>query len=161
MPYSRLVETTVGAFVAMGLCALFVLAMRVSNLSFASLGNEGFYEVRAEFENIGGLKVRSPVKMAGVTIGRVAAIAFDSNTYNALVSLRIDKQYDRIPDDSGANIYTAGLLGEQYIGLTPGGSEEFLKAGTLITQTQSAVVLEQLIGQFFYEKAAEDKGGNQ
>ncbi len=158
MLQSRMVETTVGAFVAMGLAALFVLAMRVSNLNFASLGDAGFYEVRAEFENIGGLKLRSAVKMAGVKIGRVAAIEFDSNTYNAVVTLRIDKQYDRIPEDSGANIYTQGLLGEQYVGFTPGGSEEFLKAGALITQTQSAVVLEQLIGQFFYEKAAEGKG---
>ncbi len=158
MLQSKAVETTVGMFVALGLAALFVLAMRVSNLSFASLGNDAFYELRAEFENIGALKVRSPVKIAGVTIGRVAAVEFDSNTYNAIVVLRIDKRYDRIPDDSGANIYTAGLLGEQYVGLTPGGSEEFLKAGAAITETQSAVVLEQLIGQFFFDKAAEGKG---
>jgi phospholipid/cholesterol/gamma-HCH transport system substrate-binding protein len=157
MLQSKAVETTVGAFVAMGLAALFVLAMRVSNLSFASLGDDAYYEVRAEFENIGGLKVRSPVKMAGVTIGRVAAIEFDSNTYNAVVVMRIDKQYSRIPADSGANIYTAGLLGEQYIGLSPGGSEAFMAPGAVITQTQSAVVLEQLIGQFFYNKAAEGK----
>ncbi|MCA1851615.1 MAG: outer membrane lipid asymmetry maintenance protein MlaD [Beggiatoa sp.] len=161
MLQSKAVETAVGVFVALGLAALFVLAMQVSNLSFAGLRNDSFYEVRAEFENIGGLKVRSPVKMAGVTIGRIGTIEFDSNTYNAIVIMRIDKHYDRIPDDSGANIYTAGLLGEQYVGLTPGGSEEFLKAGAVITETQSAVVLEQLIGQFFYSQASKDQGAPQ
>jgi phospholipid/cholesterol/gamma-HCH transport system substrate-binding protein len=160
MLQSKALETTVGVFVALGLAALFVLAMRVSNLSFANLGNDASYELRAEFENIGGLKARSPVKMSGVTIGRIAAIEFDSNTYNAIVVMHIDKPYDRIPDDSGASIYTAGLLGEQYVSLTPGGSEEFLKAGAAITQTQSAVVLEQLIGQLFYGQANKDQGAH-
>jgi phospholipid/cholesterol/gamma-HCH transport system substrate-binding protein len=150
---SRSVEITVGAFVAIGFAALLMLAMKVSNLS--ELGSRAGYEVTARFDNIGGLKVRSVVSMAGVRIGRVSAIRFDDRTYEAVVTLAIEPQYNRIPSDSTASIYTAGLLGEQYIGLEAGAEEEFLGPGAAIGLTQSAVILEQLIGQFLYSKAGE------
>ncbi len=156
MFHSKLIETVVGLFVAMGLGALFLLTMQVSNLNLMTLGKEEGYEVRAKFENIGGLKVRAPVKMAGVLIGRVSDIEFDDKTYEAIAVMRINPRYDKIPADTTADIYTAGLLGEQYISLNPGGEETFLKDGDAITLTQSAVVLEQLIGQLLYEKAAGD-----
>ncbi|RDH88882.1 MAG: outer membrane lipid asymmetry maintenance protein MlaD [endosymbiont of Seepiophila jonesi] len=151
----RQVEIAVGAFMAAGLIALFFLAMQVSNLSAFTTG-EG-YEVTARFDNIGGLKVRSPVAMAGVRLGRVVEIRYDQSSYEALVTLRIESQYDQIPDDTFAKIYTSGLLGEQYIGLDPGGSEEMLADGGEITMTQSALVLEEIIGQFLFSKA-EEKG---
>lgn len=156
MLQSRTVEILVGAFVAVGLGALLVLAMQVSNLSM--LGNSDGYVIKARFHNIGGLKVRSPVKMAGVTIGRVTEIGFDPDTYEAVATLNIERRFDRIPSDTTANIYTAGLLGEQYISLDPGGDDLFLQAGDEIMLTQSAVVLEQIIGQFLYSKAAGDDG---
>jgi phospholipid/cholesterol/gamma-HCH transport system substrate-binding protein len=156
MFHSKLIETVVGLFVAMGLGALFLLTMQVSNLNLMTLGKAEGYEVRAKFENIGGLKVRAPVKMAGVLIGRVSAIEFDDATYEAVAVMRINPRFDKIPADTTADIYTAGLLGEQYISLNPGGEETFLKNGDAITLTQSAVVLEQLIGQLLYEKAAGD-----
>ncbi|MBA1446205.1 MAG: outer membrane lipid asymmetry maintenance protein MlaD [Chromatiales bacterium] len=151
----RQVEIAVGAFMAAGLVALFFLAMQVSNLSAFTTG-EG-YKVTARFDNIGGLKVRSPVAMAGVRLGRVVEILYDQSSYEALVTLRIESQYDQIPDDTFAKIYTSGLLGEQYIGLDPGGSEEMLADGSEITMTQSALVLEEIIGQFLFSKA-EEKG---
>ncbi len=151
----RQVEIAVGAFMAAGLIALFFLAMQVSNLSAFTTG-EG-YEVSARFDNIGGLKVRSPVAMAGVRLGRVVEIRYDQSSYEALVILRIESQYDQIPDDTFAKIYTSGLLGEQYIGLDPGGSEEMLADGGEITMTQSALVLEEIVGQFLFSKA-EEKG---
>ena len=158
MMHSKWIETTVGAFVALGMGALLVLTLRISNLSLASYGADSNYEIRANFDNIGGLKVRSPVKMAGVTVGRVNAIELDPKTYTAVAVLQIEKQFNQIPTDTGANVYTAGLLGEQYISLEPGGSEEFLKGGDVITDTQSAVVFEQVLGQFLYGKAAEGGG---
>ena len=154
---SKLTETIVGVFITIGLAAMLLLAMQVSNLS--SLGGDDGYEVKAEFDNVGGLKVRFPVKMAGVVIGRVADIQFDSENYQAVAILRIKPQYNRIPDDSTANIFTAGLLGEQYISLDAGGEEKFLKDGDSLTLTQSAMVLEQVIGQFIYGKAQEGKDG--
>lgn len=153
MLQSKTVETVVGVFIAVGLGALLVLAMRVSNLTFASFSEEQSYTVVARFDNIGGLKVRAPVKMAGVLVGRVADIGFDSETYEAVVTMAIDRRFDRIPADSTASIYTAGLLGEQYIGLQAGGMDEFLGDGDQITLTESAVVLERVIGQFLYNKA--------
>jgi phospholipid/cholesterol/gamma-HCH transport system substrate-binding protein len=150
---TRLVEITVGAFMAAGLVALFFLAMQVSNL--ASITNGEGYEVSARFDNIGGLKVRSPVSMAGVRIGRVVDISYDQQSYEALVRLRIDSAYNRIPEDTIAKIYTSGLLGEQYIGLDPGGSLENLQEGSEIMMTQSALVLEEIIGQFLFSKAEE------
>jgi len=127
--------------------------MQVSNLS--TLSGEQGYRVLARFTNIGGLKVRSPVTMAGVTIGRVSNIAFDNSTYEAVVTMKIDRSHDTIPEDTFANIFTAGLLGEQYIGLDPGGSTSYLRDGSEITHTQSALILEQIIGQFLFNKAAE------
>lgn len=151
--HSRTVEILVGAFMAAGLVAFFFLAMQVSNLSTSSNGDG--YEVIARFDNIGSLKVRSPVTMAGVRVGRVSDIGFDRRTYEAVVTLRIESEYNVIPDDSFAKIFTAGLLGEQYIGLDPGGSEKFLQQGSEISLTQSALVLEEIIGQFLFSKAEE------
>lgn len=146
------IDLWVGVFVAFGLAALLGLAMKVGNLTTSSIGET--YFVTANFENIGGLKPRAPVKSAGVVVGRVGEISFDPKTYEAVVSLNIDKRYG-FPKDTFANIYTAGLLGEQYIGLEAGGDEQPLKNGDKITQTQDAVVLEKLISQFLYSKATE------
>lgn len=150
---SRTTEIWVGLFVAAGLAALFMLAMKVSNLS--SFTDENGYTLMARFENIGGLKVRSPVTVSGVKIGRVAGISYDNENYEALVTLNVSAQYDKLPTDTSASILTAGLLGEQYIGLEPGGEEQFLKDGDSIQLTQSALVLEKIIGQFLFSKAAE------
>ncbi len=142
----------VGFFVALGIAALLFLALKVGNLSSAHLSNT--YELQAKFDNIGGLKVRGPVKSAGVVVGRIVDIHFDPSTYEAVVSLSIDGRY-RFPRDTFASIYTAGLLGEQYVGLDVGGDEKLLQAGDTISKTQSAVVLEKLISQFLFSKAAE------
>ncbi|MGD8207858.1 MAG: outer membrane lipid asymmetry maintenance protein MlaD [Thiohalocapsa sp.] len=149
----RTLEVLVGAFMAAGFVALFFLAMKVSNLS-AAVDGRG-YALTARFDNVGSLAVRSPVSMAGVRIGRVERIDFDQDSYQAIVTLRIDSGVDRIPSDTFANIYTAGLLGEQYIALDPGGSPEFLQDGDQIDLTQSALVLEQMIGKFLFSKAEE------
>ncbi len=153
MGKQRAIEIAVGAFMAAGLIALFFLAMQVSNLSSASSG--GGYLLEARFQSVGSLKARAPVSMGGVRIGRVAGIRFDQDSYEAVVSLRIEELFDRIPDDTFANIYTAGLLGEQYIGLDPGGSEVFLKEGDSLLHTQSALLLEPGIGQFMFSKAGD------
>jgi|APLak6261671146_1056082.scaffolds.fasta_scaffold07963_2 phospholipid/cholesterol/gamma-HCH transport system substrate-binding protein len=149
------IDMWVGIFVALGVAALLGLAMKVGNLTTANIGET--YTVTANFENIGGLKPRAPVKSAGVVVGRVANITFDSATYEAVVSLSIDKRYP-FPKDTFANIYTAGLLGEQYIGLEAGGDDVQLANGDKITQTQDAVVLEKMISQFLYNKASESTG---
>ena len=146
----------VGLFVVLGFIALLFLALKAGNMS--SLSFQSTYPVKLKFDNIGGLKPRAPVKSAGVTVGRVSTIAFDTNTYQAVVTINIDQQY-QFPKDSSAKILTAGLLGEQYIGLTPGGDDQMLKAGDTITMTQSAIVLENLIGQFLYSKAADSGAG--
>lgn len=146
------IDMWVGIFVALGVAALLGLAMKVGNLTTNNIGET--YTVTANFENIGGLKPRAPVKSAGVVVGRVADITFDPATYEAVVSLTIDKRYP-FPKDTFANIYTAGLLGEQYIGLEAGGDEVNLANGDKITQTQDAVVLEKMISQFLYNKASE------
>ena len=150
---ARKIEILVGAFMAAGLVALFFLAMKVSNLSAVSTGDG--YRLTARFDNVGSLKVKAPVSMAGVRVGRVEAIAFDKKAYEAVVTLHIDESYDTIPADTYANIFTAGLLGEQYIGLDPGAEEVFLVDGDQIVHTQSALVLEQMIGQFLFSKAEE------
>jgi len=142
----------VGIFAAAGIAALLGLAMKVGNLTSTDIGDT--YTVTAAFENIGGLKPRAPVKSAGVVVGRVSQIKFDTTRYQAVVSLDLDKRYT-FPKDTFANIYTAGLLGEQYIGLEAGGDENVLKNGDKITQTQDAVVLEKMISQFLYNKASE------
>jgi phospholipid/cholesterol/gamma-HCH transport system substrate-binding protein len=149
--YSKTVQVWVGIFVMAGMASLLMLSMKVSNIS-AFTETEG-YEVTANFENIGGLKERSPVSMAGVVVGRVAKIGFDRESYEAVVTIKIQDQYDNIPEDASASIFTAGLLGEQYIGLEAGGSEEFLKQGSELQLTQSAIVLEQIIGQFLVSQA--------
>lgn len=154
MMQSKAVETTVGVFIALGLAAIVVLAMKVSNMN--TLGGDDGYQVSANFDNIGGLKVRSPVKMAGVLVGRVSEVSFDDETYEAVAVMTIDAKYVKIPEDTTANIYTAGLLGEQYISLDAGGAEDYLQEGSMIEITQSAVVLEQVIGQVLFDKASGD-----
>lgn len=149
---TRAMEIWVGVFVAAGLASLFMLAMKVSNLS--GLDSKEGYKVTAMFENIGGLKVRSPITASGVRVGQVAEIRYDSNSYRAEVVLQIDPHYNQFPTDTSASIFTAGLLGEQYIALSPGAEEESLKDGDAINITESAIVLERLIGQFLYSKAA-------
>ena len=146
-------ELLVGAFMVAGFVAMFFLAMRVSNLSAGSDPNG--YLITARFANVGSLKARAPVTMAGVRVGRVEGVVFDKATYEAVVSMRIDPKVDTIPEDTFANIFTAGLLGEQYVGLEPGGSQDYLADGDTIEHTQSALVLEQMIGQFLFSKAEE------
>ncbi len=153
MMQSKSVEIMVGIFVAAGLGALFVLAMQVSNLSSFS-DSEG-YEITANFENIGGLKVRSPVTVSGVRVGRVSAIDYSNERYQAVVTLRIDERFNEFPKDTTASIFTAGLLGEQFVSLEPGGDMEYLAQGDQITLTQSALVLEQIVGKFLFNKAEE------
>ena len=152
----RTIELMVGAFMLIGILALFFLALQVSNLSTVSNG-EG-YTITARFDNIGSLKVKAPVSMAGVKVGRVSAISFDGSSYEAVVTLAIGNQYDTIPDDTFAKIYTAGLLGEQYVGLEAGGSEIYLEDGSEIEMTQSSLVLEEVIGQFLFSKAEGGSG---
>jgi len=148
----RALDLWAGVFVAMGLGALLFLALKVGNL--ASFSAAETYLVKANFDNIGGLKKRAPVKSAGVVVGRVEDISFDTDTYEATVAMSIDKRYE-FPKDTSAKILTAGLLGEQYIGLAAGGDTVKLKSGDKIKITQSAVVLENLISQFLFSKAAD------
>jgi len=181
MMTSRTTELTVGIFIVIGFASLFMLAMQVSNLSTYT-SDEGF-EVEALFTDASGLKVRSPVVMAGVTLGRVTKISFDAATYKAIVKMRIESQYDLIPIETSANIYTAGLLGEKYVGLLPGSvndlceeeklaadlearapelkgikcGPQYLAQGTVIEFTQSSLVLEKLIAQFVSQMGSGDK----
>ncbi|PLQ01134.1 outer membrane lipid asymmetry maintenance protein MlaD [Cupriavidus pauculus] len=148
----------VGLFVVVGFAALLFLALKAGNMS--SLSFQDTYAVTAQFDNIGGLKPRAPVKSAGVVVGRVASINFDDKQYQATVTMNLEKRYE-FPRDTSAKILTSGLLGEQYIGLEAGGDDKMLAQGSKITMTQSAVVLENLIGQFLYNKAADaGAGGN-
>ena len=144
------IETLVGFFVLLGMLGLVFLAMKAANLG--SVGGGDTYSVQARFDNIGGLKPRAPVRAAGVTVGRVKSISLDAKTFQGVVTLDIDKTYT-FPKDTAAKILTAGLLGDQYIGLEPGGDDKNLASGETIAQTQSAVVLENLIGQFLTSKA--------
>lgn len=150
----KAVDLWVGAFVLLGVCALFFLALKVASSS-SSFGNGNGYRVKAQFENIGGLKVRAPVRSAGVVVGRVAAIRFDNQTFEAEVTLDLQKEF-QFPRDTVAKVLTSGLLGEQYIGLSAGGDLANLGDGDAIKMTQSAIVLESLISQFLYSKAAGD-----
>lgn len=145
----------VGFFVAIGLAALLFLALKVGNLTTSSGGET--YALQAKFDNIGGLKVRGAIKSAGVVVGRVSEIRFDPEAYVAVVTMQLDARY-KFPKDTFATINTSGLLGEQYIGFEIGGDAEMLKAGESIKKTQSAVVLEKLISQFMFNKAADDDG---
>ncbi|MCR4301191.1 MAG: outer membrane lipid asymmetry maintenance protein MlaD [Sulfuricaulis sp.] len=146
-------ELWVGLFVAAGIFALGMLAFKVGNLSTADV-TDG-YQIRANFDNVGGLKVKAAVTMAGVRVGRVTGIAFDNKKYQAAVTMDIDGKFKIIPNDSSASILTSGLLGDQYIGLEPGGAEEYLREGDAIRTTQSALVLEKLVGQVIFNKANE------
>jgi phospholipid/cholesterol/gamma-HCH transport system substrate-binding protein len=149
------IDLWVGIFAALGLVALLFLALKVGNLSSTDVGET--YALQARFDNIGGLKVRAPVKSAGVVVGRVAEIRFDAKDYMALVTMQIDNRY-QFPRDTFATINTSGLLGEQYVGFEVGGDTALLKAGDVVKKTQSAMVLEKLISQFMFSKAAEDEG---
>lgn len=153
MRQTRSVEFGTGLFVLLGIGALFFLTTQTT-------GGDDFnasevYEVQARFQNVGSLKRRAPVSMAGVTIGRVTGVEFDGESLEAVVTFVIDEQYDKIPDDSDASVLTSGLLGSQYIGLQPGGSDLYLEDGSEILFTQSAVVLENLIGKFLVRDADE------
>jgi len=148
----KLIDLWVGFFVVVGLAAVLFLALRVGNLSAANFAET--YTLTAKFDNIGGLKVRGPVKSAGVVVGRVSEIGFDAQAYEAVVTLTLDSRY-HFPKDTFASILTAGLLGEQYVGLDAGGDEKMMKAGDVFAKTQSAVVLEKLISQFMFNKASE------
>lgn len=142
---TRTVELSTGMFVLLGFAALFFMVTQITNRDLAV--NGGSYQVTAQFENIGSLKPGAAVSMAGVTLGRVESITYDQNVYKAVVKMRIASQYNRIPTDSDAAIMTSGLLGGQYIGITAGGAEEFLKNGDRIELVQDALVLENLINQ--------------
>src|SRR6478735_1636943 len=149
-------DVWVGLFVLIGAAALVFLALQAANL--LSLSFTATYRVSARFDNIGGLKPKAAVKSAGVVVGRVDGIAFDDKTFQARVDMAMDKRY-QFPKDSSLKILTSGLLGEQYVGIEAGADAKLLAAGDTITTTQSAVVLENLIGQFLYNKAAEGPAG--
>ena len=155
MQHTSTQDTLVGLFVASGIIGLFFLAMQVSNLS--SFVSEDSYTITARFENSGGLKIKSPVSAAGVKIGRVTAINFDPKTFESVVKMSINSKYNALPDDTTASIFTAGLLGEQYVNLDAGGSDTPLKNNGKIEITQSAIILEKALGQFLFKSAEEKK----
>lgn len=145
MRQSRAIEISAGMFVLLGFAALWFLVTQITNRD--AKVSKGAYELIAKYENIGSLKIGAPVSMAGVTVGRVDSISFDQNIYKAVVKMRINPDFNRIPEDSDASIMTAGLLGGQYIGLTAGGSDAFMKNGDQFTLVQDAFVLEKLVNQ--------------
>lgn len=147
-----MLDLWVGLFVVAGVAALVILAFKVGNMS--SLGGGETYQITANFDNIGGLKPRAAIKSAGVVVGRVTSITFNNERFTAKVTMAVDQNY-KFPKDTTASILTSGLLGEQYVGLEGGGDDQMLKAGDNIRLTQSAVVLEKLISQFLFDKAAE------
>jgi phospholipid/cholesterol/gamma-HCH transport system substrate-binding protein len=153
MRQTRTIEVSTGLFVVLGFAALFYLVLQVTNrdISFAT----GSYRLTARFTNVGNLKIGAPVSMGGVTAGRVVSIDFDLTDYKAVVLMRINPKYSKIPNDSDAAVYTAGLLGGQYIGINPGGSDTFFKDKDDIQMTQSAIVLESLISKFLFSKAGD------
>jgi phospholipid/cholesterol/gamma-HCH transport system substrate-binding protein len=153
----RGIEIMVGLFVLAGFVAIGYLALKAANLSAMTVGET--YTVTARFDNIGGLKPRAPVKSAGVTVGRVASITLDPKSFQGLVTLELERRYE-FPKDTSAAILTAGLLGDQYVGLNPGGADDNLAQGDNIKLTQSAVVLENLISSFLYNRAAEASSGD-
>ena len=161
MQSNRTLEIGTGLFVLLGFAALLFLSTQLPASGVKFAGQKVGYHVTAEFDNIGDLKVGSPVTMSGVRVGEVSSIHFDSRVYKAVVGMRIDPQYNEIPEDSFASIQTQGLLGGKYIGLSPGGLDTFLKDGSLIEQTQSAIVLESLINKFFanYASSRGSSGG--
>lgn len=155
---TRMTEIWVGLFIAGGLAALFMLAMKVSNLS--AYNDDDGYLLTARFEDASGLKERSPVTMAGVRIGRVKSVSFDNQALQAVVTMQIESKYNALPKDTSASIYTAGLLGEKYVGLEPGGDEKSLKQGDVVKLTQDSLVLEKLIGQFVSKMLDNDTEGS-
>jgi phospholipid/cholesterol/gamma-HCH transport system substrate-binding protein len=161
MRANRTLEIGTGLFVLLGFAALLFLTTQLPANGLKLRTAKSGYHVDAEFDNIGDLKVGAPVTMAGVRVGEVAAIRFDSKDYKAVVSLRIDLQYKQIPEDSFASIETQGLLGGKYIGISPGGLDSYLKEGGRIEQTQSAIVLESLINKFFASYSSKGGGDSQ
>lgn len=153
----RGIEILVGLFVLAGFAAVAYLALVAANLAAITVGDT--YTVTARFDNVGGLKPRAPVRSAGVTVGRVASISLDTHTFQGLVKIELERRYS-FPKDTSAAILTAGLLGDQYVGLTAGGDTEYLGQGDTIRLTQSAVVLEHLIASFLYGRAADSPGGD-
>ncbi len=151
MSNSRILEISVGIFVAMGIAALLVLAVNVSNVSGFSAGK--YYSITANFDNVSGLKERSAVSIAGVTVGRVTSIFVDPVSYEAVVEMKIDARFNDVPVDSSVGIYTAGLLGEKYVGIEPGGAPDVLEEGSVIRLTQSSIILEKLISQFLFSQS--------
>ena len=159
MQQTRSVELSAGLFALLGIGALFFLTTKATGGNdFSSVET---YTVEARFDNVGSLKKRAPVSMSGVTIGRVSSVDFDPSTLEAVVLFEIDSQYDQIPEDSDASILTAGLLGSQYIGLQAGGSDLYLEEGSEIFFTQSAIVLENLIGKFLLNAGSEDSNSDE
>jgi phospholipid/cholesterol/gamma-HCH transport system substrate-binding protein len=153
MNQTRTIELSTGLFVILGFAALFFMVTQITNKGL--VWREQNYRLTARFDNVGGLKVGAPVSIGGVTVGRVEAIDYDTKTYKAVARLAIQSRFDRIPDDSDVAIYTAGLLGGQYVGITPGGAETYYRDGDRIELTQSAVVLENLISKFLFDKAGQ------
>jgi phospholipid/cholesterol/gamma-HCH transport system substrate-binding protein len=152
MQHSKTQDTLVGLFVASGIAALFYMALQISDLGSVSQADS--FVISARFQNIGGLKVKSPVSLAGVRIGRVSAISLDKESHEAVVEMRIEAKYNNLPDDSDASVYTAGLLGEKYINIGPGPglSGQFLKQHSKIENVSSAIILEEMIGKFLMNK---------
>jgi phospholipid/cholesterol/gamma-HCH transport system substrate-binding protein len=161
MRANRTLEIGTGLFVLLGFAALLFLTTQLPASGLKLGGDKAGYHVTAAFDNIGDLKVGSPVTISGVRVGEVSGIRFDSRDYKAVVTMRIDPQYNQIPDDSFATIQTQGLLGGKYIGFNPGGSDTFLKDGSRIEQTQSAIVLESLINKFFASYSSSRSGGGE
>jgi phospholipid/cholesterol/gamma-HCH transport system substrate-binding protein len=158
MQQTRKIELWVGSFVIAGICAILVMIFQVADVK--GLGSNDTYTLNAEFDNIGSLKVRSPVKVGGVVIGRVASISLNSESLLPVVTMAINSKYDQFPETSSVKILTSGLIGEQYIGLTPGfifDDEQMLVEGDYIEDTKSALVLEDLIGQVLYSVGGSDE----
>jgi len=153
MRNSRALEIAVGALAALGIAAFIMLALQVSDVS--RFTDDSGYTLVARFDNIGGLKVRSPVTVAGVRVGRVIDVGVDPDTFEAVVTLRVHSAFDQIPEDTSASVLTSGLLGEQYVGLDAGGAIDVLGDGDEIVLTQSALVLEQIVGKFLFQKVTE------
>ena len=160
MQNNRTLEIGTGLFVLLGFAALLFLTTQLPASGVKFAGQKVGYHVSAEFDNIGDLKVGSPVTMSGVRVGEVSSIRFDSKVYKAMVNMRIDPQYNEIPDDSFASIQTEGLLGGKYVGISPGGLDSYLRDGSRIDQTQSAIVIETLVNKFFASFASSKGGGD-
>jgi phospholipid/cholesterol/gamma-HCH transport system substrate-binding protein len=153
MNQTRTIELSTGLFVMLGFAALFFMVTQITSKGL--VWREQNYHLTARFDNVGGLKIGAPVSIGGVAVGRVEAIDYDTKAYKAVARLAIQARFDKIPNDSDVAIYTAGLLGGQYVGITPGGAETYFRDGDRIELTQSAVVLENLISKFLFDKAGQ------